>query len=159
MEKIIAAHLMQRAGLSQAPELEKILIDLVQSAKEGHLCQQILDASLLPSVLWEEGAEDPLPKKPLVMQGNRLYLQRNWALETLILQKVTQLLARPPVEASDRFKEELTRLTGLQEAQRLAIAAAFEKAFTLFTGGPGTGKTFTAGCFIRVLAASRDKPL
>jgi exodeoxyribonuclease V alpha subunit len=152
MEALIAERIVQLAGLSKTPELEAILIELVKSAKEGHLCHRIEDVSALPPELCGEG-------KPLVLQGNRLYLQRNWALETLILQRVSALLARVPKESPDRFREALAKQENLQEAQRKALAAGFKTMFALFTGGPGTGKTFTAGCFIRLLAASRDKPL
>ncbi len=152
MEKLIAERIAQLAALSMTPELEKILVDLVASAKEGHLCHRIEDVSALPIALYGEG-------KPLILQGNRLYLQRNWALETLILEKVSALLARTPNESADRFREALVKQENLQESQRKALAAGFEKMFALFTGGPGTGKTFSAGCFIRLLAASRDKPL
>jgi exodeoxyribonuclease V alpha subunit len=152
MEKLITERIVHLAGLSMTPVLEKILVDLVRSAKEGHLCHRIEDISLLPGALYGEG-------KPLVLDGNRLYLQRNWALETYVLEKVSQLLARIPNESADRFREGLAKMGNLQEAQGKALFAAFEKTFAVFTGGPGTGKTFAAGCFIQLLAASRDKPL
>jgi exodeoxyribonuclease V alpha subunit len=159
MEKIIAERIAQLAGVALTPELEKRLIELVGSAKEGHFCHPIEDPTSIPVALWEEGGENPFSKKPLVVQGNRLYLQRNWALETLILQKVKELLARLPTESPDRFRGELVKQANLLNAQRKALLNGFEKMFTLFTGGPGTGKTFTASCFIRLLAASRDKQL
>ncbi|HEX2583296.1 MAG TPA: AAA family ATPase [Chlamydiales bacterium] len=141
------ARIIQLAGLSSSPELDRILSELIKSAKEGHLCHRIEDVSALPPQLSGEG-------KPLVLEGNRLYLQRNWALETLILQKVSALLARTPQESLVLDNPE-----NLQEAQRNAVTAGFKKMFALFTGGPGAGKTFTAGCFIRLLAAAREKPL
>jgi exodeoxyribonuclease V alpha subunit len=86
-------------------------------------------------------------------------LQRNWALETEILHKITERLARNASDSSDRFIEELAKVQGLQEAQYRALLEASKKMFVIFNGGPGTGKTFTAGCFIRTLAASRGNPL
>jgi exodeoxyribonuclease V alpha subunit len=147
MEKLIAARIAQLANVSMTSELEKILIDLVKSAKEGHLCHRVTDASLVPN------------GGPLVLQGERLYLQRNWALETEILHKITERLARNASDSSDRFIEELAKVQGLQEAQYRALLEASKKMFVIFNGGPGTGKTFTAGCFIRTLAASRGNPL
>jgi exodeoxyribonuclease V alpha subunit len=108
--------------------------ELLKSAKEGHLCLPTKELVSLPP--------------PFVIDGNRLYLQRNWDLETHILHKILEL-----------WKEELPPLSfdsaGLQEAQANAIRHGSQKRLTIFTGGPGTGKTYTAGRMIRLLADSR----
>lgn len=147
MEALIVQRILELANVPSTPEVEKVLLELVKSAKEGHLCHRITEA--LPKELYGEG-------KPLFLDGHRLYLERNWNLETKVLGKVTELVKRVP-EESERFKEALAKLTNLQEGQRKALLSASETMFAIFTGGPGTGKTYTAGCFIRLLAA--DKPL
>jgi len=152
MEKRIIERILELSGVSKTVELEKVLLELIQSAKEGHLCHLVDDISVLPQALFGEG-------KPLVLDENRLYLERNWALETNIFHKVLELRAHLPQESPERYREALAKLNNLEEKQRSALLLGFENMFTLFTGGPGTGKTFTASCFIRLLAAARDKPL
>ncbi len=128
------------------PGVEEQLISLVQSAKEGHLCQVIEDLSL-PEHLCSS-SDDPFPKTPLVRHKNHLYLQKNWALETLLLQNVSRLL-KPMQSPAVQLP------TNLQPAQATAIHKALGQQLSIFTGGPGTGKTFTATCFIRLLATNK----
>jgi len=139
------------------PETKKVILNLLEGAKEGHLCSLIAEDTTLPSTLCSLGDDsDPYPKTPLVKQGNRLYLQKNWALETLVLKKISELIDRVPSDLSlSLFKENISKMTSLQEAQVKALYIGFERSLAVFTGGPGTGKTYTAGCFIRLLCQNR----
>ncbi|MDE3045038.1 MAG: AAA family ATPase [Verrucomicrobiota bacterium] len=145
----------------KSPQLEEFLLGFLESVREGHLCSKIDDPSLLPSDVVSIGDEQtPFPEKPLVLQENRLYLQRNWALESLIVHKAAELSSRTPVVLDrHRFEQALTSMQEtLQPGQKKAIERAYDQMFSLFTGGPGTGKTYTAGCFIRLLAACHPTP-
>ena len=65
------------------------------------------------------------------------------------------MLSRPVQEQDlDLFKTEIGSLS-LQEGQVKALYMGFEKSFAIFTGGPGTGKSYTAGCFIRLLGSQK----
>jgi len=75
-----------------------------------------------------------------------LYLPRNWELETRILEKIREIWARPCESVV------FGGLAGLEESQAKAIVNGAKKMLTIFTGGPGTGKTYTACQFIRLLA-------
>ena len=92
--------------------------------------------------------------RPLVLSERRLYLRRYWAYERRIDTALRQRLAMPEATPADLP----TRLDGLfgspaQNApidwQKLACALATRGAFSIVTGGPGTGKTTTV---VRLLA-------
>ncbi|MCF6762143.1 exodeoxyribonuclease V subunit alpha [Pseudomonas fragi] len=92
--------------------------------------------------------------RPLVLSERRLYLRRYWAYERRIDTALRQRLAMHEATPADLP----TRLDGLfgspaQNApidwQKLACALATRGAFSIVTGGPGTGKTTTV---VRLLA-------
>ncbi|MFC0445618.1 exodeoxyribonuclease V subunit alpha [Pseudidiomarina halophila] len=95
---------------------------------------------------------------PLVLQGQeRLYLRRYWDYEQQIKRDLFARMERhypvasEPV-ASDELRETLDDLFGRSGSlswQRLACAMAVRSGFTIITGGPGTGKTYTV---VRLLA-------
>lgn len=93
--------------------------------------------------------------KPLIMEDNRLYLQRYWDYETRLLRWLKQ---RAPL-LSDIADEEKLR-GGLQRLfpahktldwQKIAALAALLKPFCVISGGPGTGKTTTVAKILVLL--------
>lgn len=125
-----------------------------------------LRAALLASPLVEVAdgtpratANDAAPRAPLagvaplVLRGDRLYLQRFDALEARLAAAVQRRLARPAFAA---HAADATHLASLfpdrheDAAQHAAAALALASPLTIITGGPGTGKTFTV---LRLLAA------
>ncbi|WP_323001136.1 exodeoxyribonuclease V subunit alpha [Denitromonas sp.] len=91
---------------------------------------------------------------PLVLVGHRLYLRRYWQYEQAVRQGIDQRL-RTPVELPEApLRQTLAALfpppaAGTADWQRLACALAARSAFSIVTGGPGTGKTTTV---VRLLA-------
>lgn len=96
---------------------------------------------------------------PLVLHGGRLYLRRYWRHEHEIAAQVLQrarpeALPAPAVQAEARAL--LAQLFGSTETspetgsetgpdwQQVACALALRARLCLVTGGPGTGKTYTA---------------
>jgi exodeoxyribonuclease V alpha subunit len=94
---------------------------------------------------------------PLVLHGNRLYLRRYWRHESEIAAQVLQR-ARPqalpgPADQA-RARALLAQLFGNTAGpdaaatgpdwQQVACALALRARLCLVTGGPGTGKTYTA---------------
>ena len=127
------------------------LAALMKSAREGNLClRREEEISLPPSLL----------TGPIVRDGDRYYLQKNWVYETLLLEQIERLRSRKPLPFYDTavFSKELEKEPLLPE-QKEAVQRAFEHPFTLICGGPGTGKTYTAGRLVRLLAASRKRDL
>ena len=137
-------------------KLHLFLRELFMSAQKGDLCTSInQNITIPPSLLACGNDEDPFPKHPLVLQKDRLYLQRNWALETLIVKHVKTLLQKIPQEVlrKEEFFKNLEKMSSrLSSSQEQAIKDGFGKNLAIFAGGPGTGKTYTAAAFIRLLA-------
>lgn len=154
IEELLVRRICEQAGISQQAECTPTILQAVLDAKEGHLCSLIPLDLELPESLCSFGSDlNPYPTTPLVRQEHRLYLQKNWALESLVRIKVNELMGREMTELDKtRFSEDLLKIPALQEAQVKALYMGFQSYLAIFTGGPGTGKTYTAGCFIRLLA-------
>ena len=117
------------------------------------------------------------PQTPFVLDSSRLYLRRYWALERRVAQQVRTRSAATSVAESGRaesacetagtrpIQTSLDRLFGAPAAgaavidwQRVACERALEAGFTLITGGPGTGKTYTAARLLVLLQALHPGP-
>lgn len=129
--------------------------------------QALLPADLADaasSLLWCQGEASPL-----VLDGPRLYLRRNWLAEqsirTSILVRLAQsclvpdglaqaldsLFDRPPAASADS--------SATPDWQKVACALAARGKFTLITGGPGTGKTTTVVRLLALLQSQASRPL
>ncbi|MGY6274203.1 exodeoxyribonuclease V subunit alpha [Methylomonas sp. MgM2] len=91
-------------------------------------------------------------KSPLVLDGRRLYLRRYWQYERCVESAIRQRLDRSlQIRQSLPHDELRHNLSALFTAgagagtdwQKVACASAAAGAFTIITGGPGTGKTTT----------------
>ena len=92
----------------------------------------------------------PGQMRPLVLDDrNRLYLRRYWEYEQAAAQSVRQRAdGRPEDLDAERLRQGLARVFpdgpgGEINWQKTAAAIAALKGFSVITGGPGTGKTFT----------------
>ena len=103
------------------------------------------------------------PSSPLVLDGARLYLRRNWQAEQSIRASILARLAQPcPVPPT--LAPALDALFGTAsdrgsrgpDWQKVACALAARRRFTLITGGPGTGKTTTV---VRLLALLQSQAM
>ncbi len=105
--------------------------------------------------------------RPLVLSGQRLYLRRYWSYERRIdaalRDRLTQGEAIP-----DDLPSRLVQLfdsgavPGQVDWQKLACALATRAAFSIITGGPGTGKTTTVVRLLALLqapAVEQGRPL
>lgn len=106
---------------------------------------------LVRSALVEQAVEGQ-GERPLVLQGQRLYLRRYWNYERQVAAALRQRLATP-LPLPDNLPAQLDRLFADSQQQpdwqKLACALAARGAFSIITGGPGTGKTTTV---VRLLA-------
>lgn len=80
----------------------------------------------------------------------RLYLRRYWRYEQAIKSDLARRMQRQPQRDSDKLRRVLQQLFGTSFSwQKLACAMAVRSGFSIITGGPGTGKTYTV---VRLLA-------
>ncbi|RUO53592.1 exodeoxyribonuclease V subunit alpha [Pseudidiomarina homiensis] len=90
---------------------------------------------------------------PLVLANKqRLYLRRYYNYEQAIKSDLAQRCEQQDEIDVSQLRETLNALFGVSEQlswQRLACAMAVRSGFTIITGGPGTGKTYTV---VRLLA-------
>lgn len=112
----------------------------------------------LPAALISDACSGgSFPSTPIVRQGNRYYLQRCWLQEYMFLEHAADIVlgtysALPAVdEASvNAMADVLIGKNKLLPEQAQAVRHGCCHPFTIITGGPGTGKTHTAGHLLRV---------
>jgi exodeoxyribonuclease V alpha subunit len=111
--------------------------------------------------------------QPFVLGGTRhlplLYLRRYWVYEQQVAQAVKARAAvQYPVDQAlaRRWLDRLfptSQEQGPESArpvqwQKVACALAIRSGLTVITGGPGTGKTYTAARLLALLLATSDNP-
>lgn len=129
--------------------LDSIPTRLMSRANQRQLRSALASSSLVGQ---------PGDSRPLIVDNNRLYLQRYHAYETRLAERLSQLLAPSPAPV------DIARLLpghGLFETdanhpeatnwQAVAAFAALRHRFTVISGGPGTGKTYSIVRLLRVL--------
>ncbi|WP_277590366.1 exodeoxyribonuclease V subunit alpha [Pseudomonas chlororaphis] len=130
----------------------------------AHWCKA-LAASRLVALAADQSEQ--ARQRPLVLSGKRLYLRRYWAYERRIDNALRLRLAVQEETPAD-LAERLGGLFGAAKAagpvdwQKLACALATRGAFSIITGGPGTGKTTTVVRLLALLqapAVEAGKPL
>ena len=121
----------------------------------------------------EDKAEDEADLgQPLVLAGTEeaplLYLRRFWLHEKYVAQAIRQRSLSSYTVDESLVAQWLDRLFGSSPAapteagevdwQKLACAVALRAGLTVITGGPGTGKTYTAARLLALLFATSADP-
>ena len=115
---------------------------------------------------------DPELGQPLLIDGPddapRLYLRRYWQYERSVAAAVVERCARPEAVDETRARTWLDRLfptpadaAARKDAidwQKLACAIALRGQLSILTGGPGTGKTYTAARLLALMLATHPAP-
>jgi exodeoxyribonuclease V alpha subunit len=170
----------QFAAFFKSETLQPYAYLVSKKLSEGHICLQLdeLDAEKenLPSYYKWNGEVDDLRneklvtsaggiKQPFVLHNGRLYLQRYFNYETMILSRIMEFIVAEKVseaERTDLLKKHQSFIKGLfnsvgQEVKPIInwpLAAAITGVlnnFTIITGGPGTGKTTTVAKILAIL--------
>lgn len=111
-----------------------------------HWAQLLIDLQPFASPLLA-GADGLPANAPLVLDQHRVYLRRYWDYERRVARGIMARLDQSVPPAED-LRNELKRLFPSSansdlDWPRIACALAARSAFSLITGGPGTGKTTT----------------
>lgn len=102
--------------------------------------------------------------QPLVMEGTRLYLRRYWQFERQIAHQIVARTRMPIPLDRQRARAWLDRLfPGVDQPtapdwQKIACAFVLSRGMMVITGGPGTGKTYTAARLMVLLSALAPDP-
>jgi len=130
---------------------------------KGHNCIQIddQDAELLLASGLVALAGQTAVRLPLVLEKDRLYLQRYWDYENrLALQiKAMSAVTHPLENADDLLDRYFPKMSDEIDWQREAAKMAVQQSFSIITGGPGTGKTTTVVKILALLQESSPQPL
>ena len=133
----------------QAGEDVRLPSELLRAVTVEHWCQLLAASPLVELV----GGEDVAPdERPLVLHGRRLYLRRYWNYERQVAAALQQRLRTAlalPADLPGQLDQLFADSRQQPDWQKLACALAARGAFSIITGGPGTGKTTTV---VRLLA-------
>ena len=139
-------------------DLEQEIKNLPLSYKFDNLDQSTLKNDRLVALAQDE-------KQPFIYHNDRLYLQRYFNYETIILKKVFDLVKNGSISTKKRTDEVLQQRGYIQKLfdvknsgtqtdwQLVATISGVLNNFTIITGGPGTGKTTTVAKILAILFA------
>ncbi|MEQ1546466.1 exodeoxyribonuclease V subunit alpha [Methyloglobulus sp.] len=166
LDLAFASFLSQRTTLDAArlKALETLLATLSQQQHQGHSCIEISDADktlLLDSGLICEDPTSSYQTVPLVVEKNRLYLQRYWHYEDRLARQIKTLsrIGKSVVNLDYLLDRYFPATNTETNYQRVAAKLAAQQSFCIITGGPGTGKTTTICKILAVLQELADEPL
>lgn len=141
---------------------------LWQASSEGHACIDVggqdeaaLAASPTVDVVPRAMAGAPAggfdARRPLVLDGGKLYPQRFWAAETRLAAGLLRHAQFAPLAEPARIAATLDEAFGSggtaePDMQRRAVELGLTRRLLLLSGGPGTGKTTTLA---RLIDAAR----
>jgi exodeoxyribonuclease V alpha subunit len=131
-------------------QLKQLIINIGQALEAGHTClpisPDILDTALLHQALIVDEKHATEQPAPLVRAEDYVYFYRQWQQEHRLAEQLTRILtAVRPVPVQFAAGETAN------ERQQQAITLAAKHSFSLITGGPGTGKTYTLVRIVKAL--------
>ncbi len=98
--------------------------------------------------------------RPLILDGNHLYLHRYHAYQDRLATAIEQRLSAPALrDADEDLDARFARLLPTANPeQREAVQRALRRRFLVIAGGPGTGKTWTVLRVLALLLELEDTP-
>ena len=92
--------------------------------------------------------------KPLVLENDKLYLQRYWSYECQLAKKLVTIICTEHQTGSlSDIIERYFPVSNETNWQKEAAKSAVKDSFCIVTGGPGTGKTTTV---VKILALLQE---
>lgn len=147
-----------------ADGLYPTILDLEQGEEEGHFSleeaaewdQRVMVGSqhLPANLLAYLSNNEEVPEAPICHFGPLYYLQKFWYYETVLFRELQRIAKAKPRDVlnESQLKNHLQQLLEdkkLLKSQAEAILKACNSSILLLSGGPGTGKTYTAGYLIK----------
>ncbi|GKV93997.1 exodeoxyribonuclease V subunit alpha [Pectobacterium aroidearum] len=141
--------------------LENLQAQTLFDGRDPELAQQLLTEAGLNAVsAWQQrllasdAVSDGTTSTPLVLQGEKLYLQRSWQSEGRVARFIAS--ERDTISIDEpAIRSVLDRLfpdTGEEvDWQKVAAAVALTRRIAIISGGPGTGKTTTVAKLLAAL--------
>lgn len=151
------------SGLARAQkDLVRSTVEaLVAAEAEGHACVFLKKASAREALLNSGVAGLPGRILPLIVDGDRAYLRRMFINEGAVAEAFKVRMNAPALDVDAGKVGEFLRNCGLLgedgvDWQAVAVIAGLVRPLVVVSGGPGTGKTRTAG--VLVAAVRRFQP-
>ncbi len=133
----------------------------VENLREGDVClaldekQRELFRNVSDVATFVESDTPPADvRTPFVVADGMLYTRRNWVYERRVRDWIVQCIR----EKVGNFVTELPSnpfYNGLRDEQKSAVIAMCNSRFSILTGGPGTGKTFTISRAVKFIHDSQ----
>ena len=164
---------LQFANYFNSEILKPYIYLLSKKLSEGHICIKLDDnyqdeltkagfdnVSSIKNLEKDNLISTGVDYKPFILFDNRLYLQRYFHYETIILEKINELTKRNSTNEAflldhKEFIINLFKDSGEKEDhanwQLAAAITVVLSDFSIITGGPGTGKTFTVAKILSIL--------
>lgn len=112
-----------------------------------------------------QSEKDEFPNKPFVLNKNKIYLQRYWVYESKIIEAVQGLIQASKENYESRYNilsQQINFISSLFKEniqkdidwQLCAALTSVLNNFSIITGGPGTGKTYTVTKLLTILFRS-----
>ena len=161
LDKAFAKFLTERSRLDgdQKQRFYELVEKLSFQQNHGHSCIGVNDQD--KSLLIDSGLVSRQGSTPLIIDNGHLFTHRYWSYERQLARQVVKLSSKKFAVAN--LKAALDRYFGSkterEDWQRNAAQLAVTRAFSIITGGPGTGKTTTVVKILALLQEIARKPL
>lgn len=152
-EHLVGLHTDQLHEINN--QLKQLIIQLGEALDSGHTCYWLGDdctafaAVLAHPAIVDETLATEAPA-PLVRAGDYLYFHRQWQQENRLAEQLSRILTADRTQSSQPDAVHSPDPSANAQQQQ-AISLAAQHAFSLITGGPGTGKTYTLVRIVKAL--------
>jgi len=180
----LAEHLSKRFSCPNE-EFAALICYLSLALRQGHLCIKVNDAEILPDPFLHQSIVPPqnlsqlaamlrgaiktlpghivnCPGAPIYCSQDFFYFQRYWQYEQNILNFLNIIEHASPslnldLDTVSHHLNALVEKKLLLSHQAAAILKGCKNNITIITGGPGTGKTYTAGELLNAIWISLNE--